>query len=106
MTRLPIRKSSTAQADLYEHVDYFADHNPEVGRRFMNEVEANLELLSSNPLLGTRFTSASERFSDLRYWTMAAFPNHVIFYRVEATALNVVRILHGSRDLHAAISGE
>lgn len=69
----------------------------------MNEVEANLELLCENPLLGTRYEPVSEVGSDLRYWTMAAFPNHVIFYRVESEFVTIVRILHGSRDIHTAI---
>jgi len=106
MTLLPARKAPQAWADLYLQVEYYADHQPELGRRFMQEVEANLELLSKNPLLGTSYVSVTGRVSDLRYWTMAAFPNHVIFYRLESDFLTVVRVLHSSRDLQSVFESE
>ncbi len=84
---------------MYEQVDYFADHQPDLGRKFMQEVEANIELLSKSPFLGSSCIGMSGKASDLRYWTMAAFPNHVIFYRTEPEQLTVVRILHSSRNL-------
>ncbi len=106
MTLPSVRKAPQAWADLYQQVEYYADHQPELGRRFMQEVEANLALLSKNPLLGTSYVLVTGNATDLRYWTMAAFPSHVIFYRVESDFLTVVRILHSSRDLQSVFESE
>jgi len=41
----------------------------------------------------------------LRFWTVQAFPNYIIVYDPQSDPLQIIRILHGSRDL-LAILGE
>jgi len=35
----------------------------------------------------------------LRFWTIQAFPNYIIVYEPQSDPLQIIRVLHGSRDL-------
>ena len=41
----------------------------------------------------------------LRFWTVQAFPNYIVVYDPATNPLQIIRILHGSRDI-LAILGE
>ena len=36
----------------------------------------------------------------VRFWTVQRFPNYLIVYRPDARPLQIIRILHGMRDLN------
>jgi len=42
----------------------------------------------------------------LRRWPVPGFRNYLIFYRPTETGVNIVRVLHGSRDITAALQEE
>jgi antitoxin ParD1/3/4 len=53
-------------------------------------------------LLGSRRAAArAETVTDLPFyfWTVQRYPNYVLVYRPETQPLEIVRILHGMRDL-------
>ena len=37
--------------------------------------------------------------SDLRKYAVIDFPNHLVFYRIDADMVDIVRVFHGSRDI-------
>ena len=39
--------------------------------------------------------------ADVRSWPIGGFKNHLIFYRPAPHGIEVLRILHGARDLDA-----
>jgi plasmid stabilization system protein ParE len=39
----------------------------------------------------------------VRVWRVAAFPNVLIFYRVDGVLLKIRRILHGAMDLDSQL---
>ena len=60
-------------------------------------MEQSIQFLSASPEAGVLcgFTGKSR---DVRRWPVQGFPNILIFYRIDGDSLNVVRVLHGSRD--------
>jgi toxin ParE1/3/4 len=46
------------------------------------------------------FPELGEARPDMRKWTVG---NYLIFYRIDQDAVTIVRVLHGARDLPAAI---
>lgn len=39
----------------------------------------------------------------LRFWTIPKYPNYVIVYRPETSAIQVVAVLHGKREMNEAL---
>ncbi len=63
-------------------------------------MEQSIQFLAASPLAGglCGFTGSSR---ELRKWPVQGFPNILIFYRVDGNCLDVVRVLHGSRDVES-----
>jgi toxin ParE1/3/4 len=88
-----IIKLARAKADLTEIWDYIAEDSEIQADAFINTVDQKFLLLSEQPNLGrTRYELAKN---------MRSFPlgRYVIFYGVIADGIEVVRVLHGARDI-------
>ncbi|WP_197527208.1 type II toxin-antitoxin system RelE/ParE family toxin [Pirellulimonas nuda] len=91
-------KSPAALRDLERISGYLCEQKLDVAHRFLDAAESAFSLLASNPLLGEPF--AHPRYSDLRFRTLRPpFRNYVLFYRPSAEGVEIVRLLHGARDL-------
>jgi toxin ParE1/3/4 len=90
-----IIKLPRATADLVEIWDYIADDSETQADAFIDTVEGKLRLLAEKPNLGRRRYELAEN--------MRSFPlgRYVIFYVVMPSGIQVVRVLHGARDLAA-----
>ena len=71
----------------------------EAAVRFLEHTESTLTDLAESPGIGSPFKSDYAELSNLRFRRVKGFPNHVIFYVEHSGAIEVVRILHGARDL-------
>ena len=69
------------------------------GEKFLDAVEFTIELLSDNPQAGRCRTFHSQAVADLRSWSLGKFPPYVLFYQVNPHELEILRLLHGARDL-------
>lgn len=70
--------------------------NPAAGLEFRDAVQREIRLLQMHPFLGRprRF-----RKRGLRSWRIKGFEKYLIFYRPSRTTLEIVRVIHGARDL-------
>lgn len=93
-----LRRLKAAQ-DAEEIADYIARDSLEAAIRFLESTESTLKDLAASPSIGSRFESNHPELADLRFRRVQGFPNHLIFYMERPTAIEVVRILHGARDL-------
>ena len=89
--------------DIDEHAAYIASHNPRAGYRFLEMVEETFEVLARHPRIG------SPRFhhivSGLRAFPVGSFESYIVLYFVAAGRVQVVRVLHGARDLEELLKG-
>jgi toxin ParE1/3/4 len=67
--------------------------------RFLHALEATADRLARMPGLGARWQSDHPRLADLRVVPVSRFRKHLIFYRPTADGIELVRVLHGARDL-------
>ena len=67
--------------------------------RFRDAVRLTVQSLLRHPLIGPRFHSNIPQLQDLRMWPVAGFEAIRIYYLLEKDTLNVIRILHGKRDV-------
>ena len=95
----------SARADLLAPWDYFADEvgRPDLGDRFVSSAELTFTNLARTPGLGRPRKSRSPKAKNIRSWKVDNFPMYLIFSRpmLEAGGVEIVRVIHGARDLEA-----
>lgn len=87
--------SDQAEADLVAIVDYFADRNPAAAVRLLRTLHKRWDLLTDHPFSG-------KGRDDLRPGARCVVVGQYLsLYRVMDQGVEIVRILHGRRDLEA-----
>ena len=96
---LDIRYSPLAVREMNEIADYLAQQSPRLGLRFLKAVEDTCTQLADMPEMASRYESENPRLADLRVWAVHGFPNHLVFFRIKQSYLEIVEVLYGGRDL-------
>jgi toxin ParE1/3/4 len=97
-----------ARQDLVEIVaHYLRAGSPATARRFREQAEAAFQRLAGMPGLGTRFEHDFPVLGELRFASLSPhFKLYLVFYRTTADGIEIVRVLHGARDLPGILRGE
>jgi toxin ParE1/3/4 len=103
---LRIVRSPLAKADLVEHIVYLAERNPDIADRFITAAGIAFQKLAKTPSIGAEYPFKSPRLAGIRRWFIPGFKNHLIFYRVSDTAVEIVRVLHGAQNIEAILAGD
>ena len=78
-----------------------------VARRFLGKAEAAFARLARMPGIGTRFEVESPLVGEIRYLPLASpFKNYVVFYRPLPDGIEVLRVLHGARDIQGILGDD
>ena len=88
-----IIKLSRATDDLAEIWDYIADDSETQADLLIDTIDRKLKLLAEQPNLGRSRHELAENMRSL------PIGRYVIFYIVMPSCIQVVRVLHGARDL-------
>jgi toxin ParE1/3/4 len=100
MTRRVIRRSAAKQ-DVVDLGAYLARDSWAVARRFRDSIKETLQFLLAVPEMGSPWEKTAPKYPGLRWWPVKGFPNHVIFYRPISQGIEVLRVLHASRNLES-----
>jgi plasmid stabilization system protein ParE len=65
-----------------------------------------VESLRKHPLIGARYRSINQQLYNLRSWPVAGFEAVRVYYLAEAGTIQIIRVLHGKRDLTKTPEGE
>ena len=102
---LPVRILATARRDLLEQEVYFAEvQSNELRDRFRNNAAEAIKKISEFPGIGPEWRSSRSDLRGVRMWSIPQFPKLIIFYRKTDEVLEVIRILHTSRDIPGLLS--
>ncbi len=84
-----------AEFDLWEIAAYIAQDNLRAADRLLHAIDRKCHLLAANPGMGRRREELALR--------IRCFPvsSYVIYYRTVPGGVEVIRVLHGSRDIEA-----
>lgn len=88
-----------ALRDLDEQVVYIGERNFDAAERFEKAVYNDLLTLAEWPGSGAKREYASPTLAGMRSWPVTGFENHLIFYRPIEDGIEVIRVLHGARDI-------
>lgn len=102
--RRRVERRPRARLDVLEQAIYLGEEASEdVALRFIEAIDAALRRLADTPEIGRLREFRSPRLVGLRSWPVPDFDKHLIFYRVAEDLVEVVRVVHGARDLALAL---
>jgi toxin ParE1/3/4 len=79
---------------------YVREANLEVARRYLQALDATLQLLRVQPGLGRTRHFRHPQLKGIRSFRVSPpFNRHLIFYRFDRSTLYAERVIHGMRDL-------
>jgi toxin ParE1/3/4 len=67
--------------------------------RFYDAAAATFEAIGRTPGIGEPRESPDPRLSGMRVRRIDGFENHLVFYRSAADGIEIVRVIHGVRDV-------
>ncbi len=89
-----------AVRDLDEHAMYLGERaGIETALRFYDSASHTFAMLTESPGIGEPRPSSRPELTGLRVCSIEGFTRHLVFYRVEGDTIEVIRVLHGRRDL-------
>ena len=89
-----------ARRDLLEAFEYLDEHaGIEVAGRFLSAALASFQELARMPEMGSPCDFESRALRRLRRWLVKGFNSWIIFYLPKREGIEIVRVLHGARDL-------
>lgn len=96
-------KRPRAEQDLLEIWLYIAADNPEKADEVLDAIDLALQLLAQTPTLGTQRIYNRSELATMRMCPVPRFRHYLIFYQPlpDRDGIEVIRVLHGSRDLPA-----
>ena len=95
-----------ARQDIVEAALYIADDDPAAADRFLDAVEATLATLSHMPRIGAPREFDNPALTDLRLFPVSGFERYLVFYRPRQTGVEIIRVLHGHRDIDSLFEAD
>jgi toxin ParE1/3/4 len=93
------RRTVRAERDLAEIANRLGDENPALAVRFLDAAEETFDFLADHPGAGGVCGFKDVRAAGARVWKISGFRNHLVFYRQSSEGIEILRVLHGARDL-------
>lgn len=97
------RFTPEAAADLFEIWSFIARDNTVAADRVEAAIHDACSFIAQSPLSGQVRKNLTSR--PVRFWTVQQFPNYVLVYRPDTQPLQVIRILHGKRNVQRILGG-
>ena len=93
-----VTRRPQAEADILEIWDYIAEDNIVQADRWVDRLDEKFELWATQPMMGRTRDELSLGIRSL------IFGRYVVFFEPLPNGIDVVRVLHGSRDIDAAFA--
>jgi toxin ParE1/3/4 len=90
--------SPLAEQDLEQIADFIAQDQPLRALSFVQALHKQCKNIAMQPQI---YRLRTELGSDIR---SCAYGHYVIFFAAQEQELHIIRVLHGSRDIHAALN--
>jgi toxin ParE1/3/4 len=94
-----IRKKPQAERDIEECFVYIGEENLNTAVYFLVAVEDSIEEIAKNPFSGSPREYKNPQIKNLRLKLVKGFANYQIYYTVETETVEIIRVLHGARDV-------
>jgi toxin ParE1/3/4 len=99
----PIRIRPRANTEIDALADFIACDSIDAAMRFLDAVQKSFDLISDQPGMGTKRYAYLPMLEGLRMLPVYDFEKHLVFYIERPSYIDVLRFLHVSRDIPAAL---
>jgi len=107
VTRRSVQQRPRARLDLIEQFVYFGERDGvELAERYFVAVEETCRRLAEHPRSGTSYDSGIAKLKGLRRFPVKGFENYLVFYFPRRSGIEVIRVLHGARDIGGVFAME
>jgi toxin ParE1/3/4 len=96
---LKIFRHRQVVVDLIEIAAFISHDDLSIADRFLAAAETCFRQLADAPELGALDEFDSPYLRGIRRWRVKHFEKYLVFYRVTEERIDVIRVLHGSRDI-------
>ena len=90
-----------ALEDIEGIVRYIAADSPRAAQAFREALEQACSVLAEMPDMGMHRNFGHPRLTDIRLWPLRQFEKYLLVYRTQGETLDIIRVVHGARDLPA-----
>lgn len=105
--RFRVSQRARARQDILELVAYVAADSPKAAAKLYDAYERILATtLAATPDIGRPYRSAAARLRGVCAVSIGRFRNYLIFYRRQGDEVEVLRVLHGARDIRSILDAE
>lgn len=73
--------------------------SPEIGHRFLVAAHETFGLLAASPNMGWKARLKHPELTNLRVFRITGFEKILVFYRPQADGVEILRVIHASRNL-------
>ena len=95
-----------ADIDINHQFEYLAvEAGLATARRFLREFQKTCNSLQTKPEIGSPRMFGDRRLAGLRVWPVRGFRRQLIFYIPTDDTIEIVRVLHGARDIDTLLGG-
>jgi toxin ParE1/3/4 len=102
-----VHRRRQARQDLVDIFRYYArEAGLRLADRFLAQAEASFTHLAGMPGIGTRHEHDHPALAGVRVYPTTGFRKYLVFYRPVADGIEIVRVLHGARDIQSILAEE
>lgn len=102
-----VRVTPQAERDIDDETLYLSEAaDTETAIRFFDATHATFKTLLTMPGIGRDRPVANTRIGSLKQWAVSDFDKMLIFYRIVSTGIEIIRVLHGERDIDRILNDE
>jgi len=98
-----LRILPAADADVDMAGLYVARDNLEAALRFYDAIDQTYRQIRDHPKRWPRYELDHPRLKELRKTAVIGYRNYLVFYRIDADMVEIIRVLHGARDIPALL---
>ncbi|MBV8415376.1 MAG: type II toxin-antitoxin system RelE/ParE family toxin [Verrucomicrobia bacterium] len=99
----PVRLTPSADSDIDACFAWIAKDNQAAALRFLDAIELTCDTLSRMPGIGSPRYAETPLVLGVRMLTIKDFENYLLFYLEREECVDVIRVLHGARDIPEAL---
>lgn len=99
-------KKPQAERDLLGYYVYIGERNPDAADRFLRAAQDAIERLAAMPGTGAPRKFPNPELAGIRSLPIRGFENYLIFYLPTDEGIDVLRVIHGARDLDRIFAGD
>jgi toxin ParE1/3/4 len=98
-----LRRHRNVRRDLADIFVYLGRTRVSSAHRFLREAEATFRRLAEFPGMGVRYEPDDPLFEGIRVFPVSRFKKYLVFYRPLEGGIEVLRVLHGAREIRGIL---